>query len=122
MVTLILLIGALGLLAGRGRLTRVKGDESVLGGPEETIWRMSDAAREGNGRAYLECFSGTLQQNLQRSAAEMGEARFSEYLRQLHNEMALLFLISNKAVLRKQSYSSNSSIAAGMKRKSTTSN
>lgn len=86
-VTLILLISAFLLLAHREWLAGMKEGEPSQAGPEETIWRMSDATREGNARAYLDCFSGQLQQNLGQTAAEMGEARFSEYLKQLNREV-----------------------------------
>ncbi len=55
--------------------------------PEDVIWRMIDAAREGNSEAYLDCFSGALRQNLEKTAAEMGEQRFREYLRQLNDQI-----------------------------------
>ncbi len=55
--------------------------------PEDVIWRMMDAAREGNSEAYLDCFSGALRQNLERTAAEMGNQRFREYLRRLNDQI-----------------------------------
>jgi len=48
---------------------------------------MSDAARKGDVQAYLDCFSGSLRQSLEKTAADMGEVRFSEYLKKLNNEM-----------------------------------
>ena len=84
--TLILLVGAFAWLVARERRAGMATDEPTASDPEEVIWRMSDAAREGNTLAYLDCFSGDLRRALQHSAAEMGEARFSEYLRRLNRE------------------------------------
>lgn len=86
-VTLILLAGALVWLARRERLAGTNGSEPTAAGPEDVIWQMSDAAREGNAQTYLDCFTGNLQQNLKQTAAEMGDAQFSTYLKQLNNEV-----------------------------------
>jgi hypothetical protein len=46
--------------------------------PEEGIYAMFDAAREGNTQAYLDCFSGPLREQLASTAKEDG--KFKEYL------------------------------------------
>lgn len=48
--------------------------------PDDTIYQMLDAARRGNTKAYLDCFSGGLRSQLIQSVKETSEARFSKYL------------------------------------------
>jgi hypothetical protein len=88
-VTILLLLGALGFLARRERVepAGVNGNEPGPPGPEETIWRMADAARAGDVKSYLDCFGDDLQQRLRQTAAEMGDAQFSDYLKQLDREI-----------------------------------
>ncbi len=83
-ITALLIIGAIAFFAKRNQMTSTGRSPAT---PEDVIWRMSDAAREGNVAAYLDCFSGALRQNLQRAVAEMGEAQFSQYLKRLNSEM-----------------------------------
>ena len=87
-ITVFLIAAGVFYFAFRGRI----GDAIKSGGvrpatPEDVIWKMSDASREGNVAAYLDCFTGTLKQNLQKTASDMGDARFSEYLRRLNGEI-----------------------------------
>ena len=89
-ITVLLIAGAFLLLTQRERLAGMKwaGQSTASSAtPEDAIWRMSDAARAGNVQAYLDCFSGALKVNLQKTAAEMGAAQFSQYLKNLNNEM-----------------------------------
>ena len=46
--------------------------------PEDGIYAMFDAARAGDAHAYLDCFSGTLRNQLAAAAKE--DAKFKEYL------------------------------------------
>jgi len=85
--TVLLIAGALVLLTQRERWSGMKWAEQSAATPEDVLWRMSDAAREGNVPAYLDCFSGSLRQHLQKTMAEMGEAQFSEYLKKLNDEV-----------------------------------
>ena len=85
MVTIVLVIGALMLLTEREWLAGLMRKAPTT--PESVVWRMSDAAREGNVKAYLDCFGGELHQSLAKTVADMGEARFSEYLKRLNGEM-----------------------------------
>jgi hypothetical protein len=48
--------------------------------PEDGVYAMLDAAREGNIRAYLDCYSGSLLDRLKQSLAESGEDEFTKYL------------------------------------------
>lgn len=86
-ITLVLLVAAFITLSQRERLAGMKWSQVQAAAPEDIIWQMSDAARAGNVAAYLDCYSGALRQNLEKTASEMGEARFSEYLKQLNNEI-----------------------------------
>jgi hypothetical protein len=86
-VTFMLIAAALALLTQRERLAGWRSEKTAAATPEDTVWRMSDAAREGDARAYLDCFTGALKQSLQKTAAEMGEAQFSRYLKKLNEEM-----------------------------------
>lgn len=85
-VTVILLLGGLLLFTQRDRWAQKFSAPKEAATPEDVIWRMADAAREGEAQAYLDCFTGTLQQSLRKTAAEMGEAKFKAYLQQRHGE------------------------------------
>ncbi|MDX2033928.1 MAG: hypothetical protein SF339_24860 [Blastocatellia bacterium] len=56
--------------------------------PEAVIWHMADAARTGDTAAYLDCFSGELREKLRRTAVDLGEEPFRQYLQRLHDEVA----------------------------------
>jgi hypothetical protein len=49
--------------------------------PQSAIYAMLDAAREGKPAGYLASFTGQLETQLRQAAAEQGEARFAQYLR-----------------------------------------
>jgi hypothetical protein len=83
-ITILLIISAIVFFARRHQTTSTSKAPVT---PEDVIWRMSDAAREGDVNAYLDCFDGALKSNLQRTVAEMGEAQFSQYLKRLNGEM-----------------------------------
>jgi hypothetical protein len=86
-VTILLIAGALVFLTQRERLSGWKWETKTAATPEDVVWRMSDATRDGDVQAYLDCFSGALKQNLQKTAADMGEAQFSQYLKKLNDEV-----------------------------------
>ena len=86
-ITVVLIASALVFLAGRERWSKMKWGQTSPASPEEVVWRMSDAAREGDVRAYLDCFGGALRQNLEKTASEMGETEFIRYLRKLNDEI-----------------------------------
>ncbi len=86
-VTILLIAGALVFLTQRERLSGWKWETKTAATPEDVVWRMSDATRDGDVQAYLDCFSGALKQNLQKTAADMGEAQFSQYLKELNDEV-----------------------------------
>jgi hypothetical protein len=86
-VTLILLLGAMLVFTQRERWKDVRTSVRSGATPEDVIWRMSDAAREGDVQAYLDCFSGALRQNLDKTVAEMGAEKFKAYLQQRQAEV-----------------------------------
>jgi len=55
---------------------RTKGDK-----PEGAVWRMFEAARDGDVDGYLGCFTGPLLAKLSRTYEEMGRRKFQDYLR-----------------------------------------
>ncbi|HKQ78868.1 MAG TPA: hypothetical protein VJ810_34535 [Blastocatellia bacterium] len=85
-VTALLIAGALVFFAARQRLKTAEPAYNAAN-PESVIWRMSDAARAGDVGAYLNCFDGELRRNLEKTAAEMGERQFGEYLKRLNGEI-----------------------------------
>lgn len=50
--------------------------------PQDAIYAMLDAAREGDVAKYLDSFGGVLADALRRAASERGEAAFAQYLRE----------------------------------------
>jgi hypothetical protein len=87
LITMLLIAAALVLLTQRERWSELAQGESPAASPEDVVWQLSDAAREGNVRAYLDCFGGALRQKLEKTASDMGEAQFSQYLKQLNGEV-----------------------------------
>jgi hypothetical protein len=49
--------------------------------PQDAIYAMLDAAREGGVGAYLDSYSGPLRAELDQAVREQGQRRFGEYLR-----------------------------------------
>jgi hypothetical protein len=102
-ITLLLIAGAIAFFARRNQTTSTS---EAVATPEDVVWRMSDASREGDVQAYLDCFSGALRQNLQKTISDMGEAQFSQYLKRLNGEMTgiavsdLVLINESEATLR----------------------
>ena len=89
-ITALLILGALLFFTQRERWSnwRLTTQTPVSpASPEDVVWRMSDATRDGDVKAYLDCFTGELRQKLEKTAAEMGEAQFSQYLKKLNDEV-----------------------------------
>jgi len=86
--TLAFVIGLLILVIVRNnnRLTSWKGDwmpfapASASLSPEDVVYAMLDAQRNGNTRAYLDVFSGPLRDQLQQVVKEDSPATFASYL------------------------------------------
>lgn len=49
--------------------------------PQDAIYGMLDAARAGDVKAYLACYTGQMAASLRQSLAETGEAGMEKYLR-----------------------------------------
>jgi hypothetical protein len=84
-VFLSFLLGLVFLRANRWRfpdavttlLTRTR---PVAATPEDTVYAMLDAARNGNSDVYLANFSGPLQQQIQQAIRDSGKSQFARYL------------------------------------------
>ncbi len=50
-------------------------------GPEDTIYRMIDAARAGDTKAYLDAFSGSMREQLLQVMKENDDSSFAAYLK-----------------------------------------
>ena len=55
--------------------------------PQDVIYRMLDAAGQGDVSAYLGCYSGPLLRRLQQSRDEMTPAGFARYLTQTNQQI-----------------------------------
>jgi hypothetical protein len=83
-VTILLLAGV--LAAAVLRRTGIR--RAVLPAtPQDAIYRMLDAARAGDGRAYLRQYAGEMEAQLRQAAAEKTEADFKSYLRTSNAEI-----------------------------------
>jgi hypothetical protein len=85
-ITLLLIAGTLAFFAARQRSKPAAQDPSAADA-KAAVWCVADASRAGDVRAYLNCFDATLRQNLEKTAAEMGEQKFGEYLKRLNEEI-----------------------------------
>jgi len=88
LVTLGVLVAALGVVAVRrsGWSARelFSGARRGEPSPQDAVYAMLDAAREGNVRKYLAAHTGQLEAALRQTIAEKGEAAFAAYLRQFN--------------------------------------
>ncbi|MBI4877743.1 MAG: hypothetical protein HY822_24190 [Acidobacteria bacterium] len=50
--------------------------------PQDAVYAMLDAAREGNVQKYLGAYTGQMEVSLRQTIAESGEAAFAKYLRE----------------------------------------
>ncbi|MBM3735813.1 MAG: hypothetical protein FJW39_08515 [Acidobacteria bacterium] len=50
--------------------------------PQDTIYSMFDAARDGNVGDYLRHYTGQMETSLKQTVSEQGESRFAGYLKQ----------------------------------------
>jgi hypothetical protein len=50
--------------------------------PENVIWRVLDQSRAGSVEGYMDCFTGSMREQLEVTARGMTLPRFSEYLRE----------------------------------------
>ncbi|MCC7234631.1 MAG: hypothetical protein IT163_04970 [Bryobacterales bacterium] len=55
--------------------------------PQDAIYAMIDAARAGDVKTYLACFTGAMRPRLEQALAESGEAKFGDYLKRTNAEL-----------------------------------
>lgn len=88
--TVAILLGALALVAMKrggwqasaATLSNLVASRASAGAtPQDTVYRMMDAARDGDVRAYLGCYTGRMLSTLQQIAAEKGEPALAAYIR-----------------------------------------
>jgi len=49
--------------------------------PQDTVYRMMDAARDGDVPAYLDCYTGQMESGLRQIAKEKGDEALAQYIR-----------------------------------------
>ena len=88
--TVAILLGALALVAVKrggwqasaASLANLASARAPAGvAPQDTVYRMMDAARDGDVRAYLGCYTGQMESTLRQIVAEKGEAALTSYIR-----------------------------------------
>jgi hypothetical protein len=81
--TVILLAGALTVVAARrdGWQIPVVLRPSTPSTPQDAVYRMLDAARDGNVGAYLSCYTSEMQSSLRQIVKEKGENALGGYIR-----------------------------------------
>ena len=82
LLTIVILLGALSVAAwrkGAFNTARVPKPDPT---PQDAIYAMLDAAREGNAAKYLSFYTGQMQSSLAQTQAEQGNEAFSRYLKE----------------------------------------
>ncbi|HLJ13502.1 MAG TPA: hypothetical protein VKV15_03325 [Bryobacteraceae bacterium] len=84
-VTVLILVAALAVVLSRKYGWKVPVSLPVRAAiavtPQDTIYSMLDAAREGNTRKYLSNYTGQMEASLKQAIAEQGESGFVQYLK-----------------------------------------
>ena len=81
LVTVLVLVAALGIgLARKAGWRTAKAQPE----PQDVVYAMLAAARSGDVKAYLACYTGQLQATLRQAAKESTEPGFAKYLRDSH--------------------------------------
>jgi hypothetical protein len=82
-ITVLLLAGALVLVAAKwgGWQPAAILRSSAPATPQDTVYRMLDAARDGNVSVYLSCYAGAMESSLRQIVKEKGESALAEYIR-----------------------------------------
>jgi len=60
------------------------GSAKAQAGPQDAIYAMLDAAREGNVQKYLAAYTGQMEAALRQALAEKTEAGFAKYLKEFN--------------------------------------
>lgn len=84
-VTIAILVAALGVVLGRRAGWKLPASlparAAAEATPQDTIYAMLDAAREGSVSKYLANYTGQMEAGLKQSIAEQGDASFVKYLK-----------------------------------------
>ncbi len=81
LVTILVLVAALAVgLARKAGWRAAKAPP----GPQDAVYAMLAAARSGDVKAYLACYTGQLQATLRQAVKESTEPGFAKYLRDTH--------------------------------------
>ena len=93
-VTITVLLAALGIVVARKREWKAPEmpaasvvSERREPSPQDAVYTMLDAARDGSVSKYLDCYSGQMLSSLKQSVAESSEAKFAAYLKQSNAEI-----------------------------------
>ena len=78
-ITAGVLVVALGVVVARKARPNAPSEPA---GPQDAIYAMLDAAREGNVRRFMSSYSGEMAQSLGQTLREGGEPQFAKYLRE----------------------------------------
>ena len=81
-VSIAAILLALGITAAVKNGWWVKRTPAPPPGPQDTIYRMLDAARTGNVAMYLSSYTGALQASLREAVRESGDKSFAKYLQE----------------------------------------
>ncbi|MGH9666118.1 MAG: hypothetical protein ACRD9L_16965 [Bryobacteraceae bacterium] len=84
-VTIVILVAALSVVLGRKAgwklPTSLPARAAVEATPQDTIYAMLDAAREGSVRKYLASYTGQMEAALKQTISEQSDAAFIQYLK-----------------------------------------
>jgi hypothetical protein len=93
-VTVAVLLAAFGVVIARKRDWKAPEmpTASVLSerrepSPQDAVYAMLDAARDGSVSKYLDCYTGQMLASLKQSVAESTEQKFAAYLKQSNAEI-----------------------------------
>ncbi len=96
-ITALLALGVVVYVAGEKngwRLPSAADAGELIGGvssepkpPRDTIYTMLDAARDGDGDAYIACHAGEMARQLEQSRDEMSPQGFARYLTERNREI-----------------------------------
>ncbi len=80
-LTGVVLAGALAVVALRNSDLLTRRTPAAEPTPQDAIYAMLDAAREGDTRKYIGCYTGQMEAALRATLAEKSESGFAQYLR-----------------------------------------
>src|SRR5260370_17478263 len=82
LLTIVILLGALSVAAWRNGAFNTARVPKPDPAPQDPIYSMLDAAREGNAAKYLSFYTGQMQSSLTQTQTEQGNEAFSRYLKE----------------------------------------